>query len=34
VILDGNPLTVETDKILAVKVVETFKEGKSVYQRK
>jgi predicted amidohydrolase YtcJ len=34
VILEGNPLTVETDKILAIKVVETFKEGKSVYQRK
>ncbi len=34
VILDGDPLTVETDKILAVKVVETFKEGRSVYKRK
>ena len=34
VILGGNPLTVETDKILEIKAVETFKEGKSVYKRK
>lgn len=33
VILDANPLTVETDKILDIKVVETFKEGKSVYKQ-
>lgn len=33
VILDANPLTVETDAILDIKAVETFKEGKSVYQR-
>ena len=32
VILDGNPLTVETDDILTIKVVETLKEGKSVYK--
>jgi len=34
VILDGNPLTVETDKILDIKALETFKEGRSVYKRK
>ena len=34
VILDGNPLTVADDKILDIKAVETFKEGKSVYKRK
>jgi hypothetical protein len=34
VILDGNPMKVETDKILDIKAVETFKEGKSVYRRK
>ena len=33
VILDGDPLTVETDKILDIQVVETLKEGKSVYRR-
>lgn len=33
VILDANPLTVETDKILEIKVLETFKEGKRVYTR-
>lgn len=33
VILDGNPLTVETDKILDIKAIETFKEGKGVYKR-
>jgi hypothetical protein len=32
VILDANPLTVETDDILNIKVVETLKEGKSVYK--
>jgi len=34
VILDGNPLKVDEDKILEIKAVETFKEGKSVYKRK
>ncbi len=33
VILDGNPLTVETDRILDIKAVATFKAGKRVYQR-
>ena len=33
VILDANPLLVETDDILNIKVVETFKEGKSIYKR-
>jgi len=33
VILDGNPLAVETDAILNIKAVETFKEGRSVYKR-
>ncbi len=33
VILDGNPMTVPTDKILDIKVVETFKEGRTVYKR-
>jgi predicted amidohydrolase YtcJ len=33
VILDGNPLTVETDAILNIKAVETIKEGKTVYKR-
>jgi len=32
VILDANPLTVETDAILQIKVVETLKEGKTVYK--
>jgi len=32
VILDGNPLAVAEDKILEVKVIETLKEGKSVYR--
>jgi predicted amidohydrolase YtcJ len=32
VILDGNPMTVPVDKILDIKAVETFKEGKSVYK--
>jgi hypothetical protein len=32
-ILDGDPLTVPEDKILEIKAVETFKEGKSVYKR-
>jgi predicted amidohydrolase YtcJ len=31
VILDGNPLTVETDEILKIQTVETLKEGVSVY---
>jgi hypothetical protein len=34
VILDGNPMTVPTDKILDIAVIETFKEGESVYKRK
>ena len=33
VILDDNPLTAEADKILGIKAVETFKEGKSVFKR-
>jgi predicted amidohydrolase YtcJ len=33
VILDGNPLTIETDKILDIKVVETLKEGNTVYKK-
>jgi predicted amidohydrolase YtcJ len=33
VILDADPLTVETDKILDIQVIETLKEGKSVYRR-
>jgi len=33
VILDGDPLKVPEDKILEIKAVETFKEGKSVYKR-
>ena len=33
VILDGNPLTVEADKILDIQVVETLKEGKPVYSQ-
>jgi predicted amidohydrolase YtcJ len=32
IILDANPLTVATDDILNIKVVETLKEGKSVYK--
>ena len=32
VILDGDPLTAEEDAILDIEVVETFKEGKSVYK--
>ena len=31
VILDGDPTTVPTDQILDIAVVETFKEGRSVY---
>ena len=31
VILDANPLTVETDDILQIKVVETLKEGKTIF---
>jgi predicted amidohydrolase YtcJ len=34
VILDANPLTVKTDAILKIKVVETIKEGVTVYPRK
>jgi predicted amidohydrolase YtcJ len=32
VILSGNPLTVPVGSIKDIKVVETFKEGKSIYQ--
>jgi hypothetical protein len=32
VILDANPLTVPTDDLLNIKVIETFKEGKSVFK--
>jgi predicted amidohydrolase YtcJ len=33
VILDQNPLTIDPDKIKDIEVVETFKEGKTVYKR-
>jgi len=33
VILDKNPLTVEIDAILDIEVLETFKEGVSIYKR-
>jgi predicted amidohydrolase YtcJ len=33
VILSGNPLTVQPDNIKDIKVVETIKEGKSIYKR-
>ncbi|MBW4467448.1 MAG: amidohydrolase [Pegethrix bostrychoides GSE-TBD4-15B] len=33
VILDGNPLTVATDQILNIKVIETMKEGVKVYPK-
>jgi len=33
VILDANPLTVETDRILDIKAVEIFKDGNSGYKR-
>ena len=33
-ILDANPLTVATDDIVKIKVVETLKEGKTVFLRK
>lgn len=33
VILDGNPMTVATDQMLEVKVVETLKEGVKVYPK-
>lgn len=32
-VLDGNPLTVDPMKIADIKVVETIKEGKTVYRR-
>lgn len=31
---DGNPLTVAADKILDIKVVETFKEGKTTFYKR
>ena len=33
VILDGNPLTAEPDKIKDIKVVETIKRGETIYAR-
>ncbi len=33
VILDGNPMTVTLDDVLNIQVVETFKEGNSVYRQ-
>jgi len=33
VILSGNPLKVEPMAIKDIKVLETFKEGKSIYKR-
>ena len=33
VILSGNPLTVPVDAIKDIKIVETFKEGKSIYKQ-
>ena len=33
VVLDQNPLKVEVMKIKDIKVVETFKDGKSIYKR-
>jgi predicted amidohydrolase YtcJ len=33
VVLDGNPLTVDPTKIAEIKVVETIKEGRTVYRR-
>jgi hypothetical protein len=32
-VLDGNPLTVDPLKIADIKVIETIKEGKTVYRR-
>jgi predicted amidohydrolase YtcJ len=32
VILSGNPLTIEPAKLISLKVVETIKDGKSIYQ--
>jgi cytosine/adenosine deaminase-related metal-dependent hydrolase len=32
-VLDGNPLTVDPMKIADIKVIETIKEGKTVYRR-
>jgi len=34
VILDQNPLTINPEQIRSIKVLETIKEGVSVYQRK
>jgi predicted amidohydrolase YtcJ len=34
VMLDGDPTAVPADKILDIKVLETFKQGESVYKRK
>ncbi|WLP93780.1 amidohydrolase family protein [Psychrobacter sp. M13] len=33
VILDANPLTIEPSKLKDVKVMQTIKEGKTIYQR-
>jgi len=32
-VLDGNPLTIDPMKIANIKVLETIKEGKTVYRR-
>ena len=34
VVLDADPMTTPVEKIADIKVVETFKEGRSVYRRK
>jgi predicted amidohydrolase YtcJ len=34
VILSGNPTTIDADKIMDIQVLETIKEGKTVYVRK
>jgi predicted amidohydrolase YtcJ len=33
VILDRNPLEVDPEEMLELQVIETFKEGESVYRR-
>ncbi len=33
VILDNNPLTIDADKLRAIKVMKTIKEGKTIYER-
>ena len=34
IILDKNPLEVPVDEIKNIRVLETFKEGRSIYKRK